>query len=275
MEPSAVAIPRARARPRRPPGLLETRGRLVLGTLAVAVFLLVWEAVGWLEVIPVAFIARPTLVVEAGYDLARSGELLANARVSFLEFVYGFFPALVAGVALGIAMGRYRRVGNLLDPLMMAAYTTPRIALLPLLIIWFGVGMGSKVAIVFLGAVFPIIVNTVAGIRQIEPVWVRAARSFGCNELGILRRVVLPGALPIIMTGVRLGVGRGIISVIVGEMYVSVAGVGRIMMDYSAGIRTAHTIVLVAVVAGFGFLLVRAVYELERRLGPWRQEQLG
>ena len=247
----------------------------MLGSLSVVIFLVVWELVGSLELIPVAFIATPTLVLEAGYSLARSGELLTHSVVSLQEFVYGFFPALVAGVGLGIAMGRYRWVGNLLDPLMMAFYTMPRIALLPLLIIWFGVGIGSKVAIVFLGAIFPIIVNTVAGMRQIEPVWVKAARSFGCGEFRVLRRVVLPGALPTIMTGIRLGVGRGIISVIVGEMYVSVSGLGRIMMDYSAGTRTAHTIVLVTVVAGFGFLMVRAVYQLEKKLGPWRQAELG
>ena len=271
----AIAVPGARVRARRQPGWLETQGRLILGSLSVVSFLVAWELIGLFEAIPVAFIARPTLVVEAGYDLIASGELLANSLVSLQEFVYGFFPAVVGGVGLGIAMGRYRRIGNLLDPLMMAFYTMPRIALLPLLIIWFGVGIGSKVAIVFLGAVFPIIVNTMAGIRQIEPVWVTAARSFGCGELGVLRRVVVPGALPTIMTGIRLGVGRGIISVIVGEMYVSVAGLGRIMMDYSAGTRVAHTIVLVTVVAGFGYLMVRAVYQLEKKLGPWRQAELG
>lgn len=267
----AVAV----ARIRRPPGAWETHARAILGGLAVGIFVVAWEAIGLLELIPVAFIARPTLVLQAGYSLTVSGELGSHAAVSVQEFVYGFLPAVVVGVALGVAMGRYRRVANLLDPLVMAAYTTPRIALLPLLIIWFGVGMGSKVAIVFLGAVFPIIVNTVAGIRQVEPVWIKAARSFGCRELAILGRVVLPGALPAVMTGIRLGVGRGIISVIVGEMYVSVAGLGRIMMDYSAGIRTAHTMALVTVVAGFGVILVRLVHRLERRLGPWRREQLG
>ncbi len=275
IERAAAPVSGMRVRARRAPGLLETHGRLVLGSLGVASLLIAWELVGLFELIPVAFVARPTLVLEAGYSLTASGELMANAAVSFQEFIYGLFPALAVGVGLGIVMGRYRRVGSLLDPLMMAAYTTPRIALLPLLIIWFGVGMGSKVAIVFLGAVFPVIVNTVAGIRQIEPVWIKAARSFGCREFAILRQVILPGALPAIMTGVRLGVGRGIISVIVGEMYVSMAGLGRIMMDYSAGTRTAQTIALVTVVAGFGFLLVRAVYQLERRLSPWRQEQLG
>ncbi len=127
---STVTVHHARARARREPGVLETHGRLILGSLGVASFLIAWELVGLFELIPVAFVARPTLVLEAGYSLTASGELMANAAVSFQEFVYGFFPALAIGVGLGIAMGRYRRVGNLLDPLMMAAYTTPRIALL-------------------------------------------------------------------------------------------------------------------------------------------------
>lgn len=272
---TAVSAPRVRVRARQVLGGEDSHARVIFGSLAVLGFLAVWELVGQFGLIPAAFIARPTLVVQAGYSLTVSGEIIRGAAVSFQEFMYGFVPAVLAGVALGIAMGRYGWVGSLLDPLVMAAYTTPRIALLPLLIIWFGVGMGSKIAIVFLGAVFPVVVNTIAGIRQIDPVWIKAARSFGCREPDILRYVVLPGALPAVMTGIRLGVGRGIISVIVAEMYVSVAGLGRLMMDYSAGIRTAQTMALVAVVAGFGFVLVRGVYQVERRLGPWRHEQLA
>jgi ABC-type nitrate/sulfonate/bicarbonate transport system permease component len=146
----------------------------------------------------------------------------------------------------------------------------PRIALLPLLVIWFGVGLESKAAVAFLGAIFPIVVNTAAGVQQVDPLWLRAARAFGANSLQLNALVILPGALPGIMAGLRLGVGRALVGVIVGEMYVSIAGVGQLMMLYGNAGRVAELFAVAGLVALFGLACVGGLHWLERRLGSWQ-----
>jgi ABC-type nitrate/sulfonate/bicarbonate transport system permease component len=251
---------------------LRHHRRALLGTTSVAVFLIVWQIVGSASATTADLISYPTQVVTTAAAMTASGELGSNALVSLQEFLYGFLPAIVVGIALGLAMGRYRRVRYLLDPLIMAFYTAPRIALIPLLVIWFGVGIESKVAVVFLGAIFPVIVNTMAGVDQVDPLWVRAVRSFGASDWQVLTKVMLPGALPAVMAGIRLGLGRAIIGVVVGEMYVAVAGVGRLVQVYSGAGRAAELVVLVVLIAAFGFACISALRLIEERIAPWRRE---
>ncbi len=278
MSRDAVSRPAAAVRAHRPvpaPRLalaLRRNRRALIGTAAVVASIVVWQIVGSQNLISADLISYPTQVLTVGAAMVASGELGRNALVSLQEFVYGFVPSVVLGIALGLAMGRFRRVRYLLDPLIMAFYTAPRIALIPVLVIWFGVGMESKVAVVFLSGIFPVLVNTMAGVEQIDPLWVRAVRSFGASERQVLTKVVLPGALPAVMAGVRLGLGRAIIGVIVGEMYVAVAGVGRLVQVYSGAGRAAELVVLVVVIAWFGFLCVTALGWAEGRMAPWRRE---
>jgi NitT/TauT family transport system permease protein len=254
---------------------LRHHRRGLIGTASVIAFLVAWQIVGAQNLISADLISYPTQVLAVGASMVASGELTSNGLVSLQEFVYGFAPAIVVGIAIGLAMARFRRVRYLLDPLVMAFYTAPRIALIPVLVIWFGVGMESKVAVVFLGGIFPVLVNTMAGVQQVDPLWVRAVRSFGANEWQVVTKVVLPGALPAVMAGVRLGLGRAIIGVIVGEMYVAVAGVGRLVQVYSGAGRAAELIVLVTVIAAFGFLCIAGIRWLEERMAPWRRELEG
>ncbi len=267
----AVRAPQP-AGPARLPRLLRRQRRTLIGAASVAAFLLVWQLVGSRNIVSDELISYPTQALTVGAAMAASGELGWNALVSLQEFVYGFVPAVVVGIGLGLAMGRFRRVRYLFDPLVMALYTAPRIALIPVLVIWFGIGMESKIAVVFLGGVFPVLVNTMAGVQQVDPLWVRAVRSFGASEWQVMRLVVLPGALPAVMAGIRLGLGRAIIGVIVGEMYVAVAGVGRLVQVYSSAGRAAELVVLVGVIAAFGFLCITALRWLEERMAPWRRE---
>jgi ABC-type nitrate/sulfonate/bicarbonate transport system permease component len=267
---SVAALPRRSAGARGAATIRRHRRGLIGGT-SVALFLAVWQLLGSQNIIRSELISYPTQVLPVGAELAGSGELGAHAIVSLQEFVYGFLLALALGMLVGFALGQFRRLRLLLEPLTMALYTTPRIALIPVLVIWFGIGIESKTAIVFLGAVFPILVNTMAGIRQIDVSWVRAARSFGASELQVVAKVALPGALPAVMAGIRLGIGRALIGVIVGEMYVSVAGVGRMVQVYGNAGRATELIALVTIVATFGFLCIAMVRWLEERVAPWRQ----
>ncbi len=250
----------------------DGRRRLLISGGSVTLVLAVWQVVGSTELIPSDLISYPSELVMVSASMVASGGLLIHFLVSLQELLYGFVPAVLAGMLLGLLMGHYRRFRYLLDPLCMGLYTTPRIALLPVLILWFGVGIESKVAVVFLGGVFPVLVNTMAGVRQIERSWIRAAQSLGASGPQVIAAVTLPGALPAIMTGIRLGFGRAIMGVIVGEMYVSTVGVGQLINVYGNAARAAELIVLATVIAAFGVLCVTALRFVEEWMGVWARQ---
>jgi ABC-type nitrate/sulfonate/bicarbonate transport system permease component len=239
--------------------------RAWIGGLAVLVFLLFWEAAMPLGLVKIADISRPSLVARAFVQLAASGEVWEPLVISLREFLAGFVLALLVAIPLGIVLGRFRFFSMLLDPLLMALYTMPYLAIMPLLVVWFGVGLGATVSVVFLGAAFPIVINTAVGIREVDPVWVRAVRSFGGSDWDVFRKVLLPGSVPPMMTGIRLGVGRGLLGMVVSEMYASTEGIGGLIGLYGNSFRTNELIALIAVVSVLGFVFV----DLMRRLEGW------
>jgi ABC-type nitrate/sulfonate/bicarbonate transport system permease component len=239
--------------------------RAWIGGVAVLTFIVLWEAAMPLGLVKVADISRPSLVAKTLAQLAASGEVFQPLVISLKEFIAGFVLALFAAIPIGIVLGRYRFFSMLLDPLLMALYTMPYLAIMPLLVVWFGVGLGATVSVVFLGAAFPILINTAVGIREVDPVWVRAVRSFGGSEWDVFRKVLLPGAVPPMMTGIRLGVGRGLMGMVVSEMYASTEGIGGLIGLYGNSFRTSELIALIAVVSVLGFIFV----DLMRRLEGW------
>ena len=238
--------------------------------MSVAVALLLWQAVAAMS--DPIFGATPLAVLRAGYALLASGELAPHALASAQALFLGFALAILVGLPLGMIMGRLPWLRHLLDPVVMAGHATPRIALLPVLVLWLGIGVASKVAAAFLGAVFPVLVNTLAGVRQIDSLWERAVRAFGGGRLAVIVKVVLPGALPAVMGGVRLGFGRALIGVLVGEMYVSVAGIGQLLVTYGHAGRAAEVLALTGLVGVTSLAVVYACRVAERRLGPWRED---
>jgi ABC-type nitrate/sulfonate/bicarbonate transport system permease component len=244
--------------------------RLVVGATAVAAFLALWQVVGSLNIIRSDLISYPSEVVATMITMSRSGELGSNALISIVEFLQGFIPAVVLGIVLGVALALVRWFRLLLDPLLIAIYQAPTIAFIPIIVVWFGVGAQSKVAMVFLSAIFPVMINTTTGVQGVAEPWLRAVRSFGANHLQVVVKAILPGSLPAIMAGIRLGLGRAIVGLIAAEMYVSVAGIGRLVQVYSSADRASEIIVLVVVISGFGFLCVSFIRTLENKLGPWR-----
>jgi NitT/TauT family transport system permease protein len=236
----------------------------------VLAFLLLWEAAaswGWVNV---RYTSKPSAVWSAALHLWRVDDFLHHAWVSFAAFATGFAMAVAVGVPLGLYVGASRRARLFLEPPLMALYTAPRLALLPILIVWLGIGLASKVAIVFLGAVFPILVNTMAGVRGADGRLVVAARAFGATRTDIFLKVLVPGCLPAILMGVRLGVGRGVLSVVVGEMFVSQAGIGYQIMTYGQGMRFDNLLVYAFAISLFGYALTVAVRVAEDRIRSWR-----
>jgi NitT/TauT family transport system permease protein len=250
---------------------LSARG--VVGVAAVVLFLLAWQIVGANEIIRSDLISYPTEIAQSFIAMTASGELGDNVAVSLTEFIQGFVPAIAVGIAGGVAFALSKRLHYLFEPLIVALNTSPIIAFVPIIVVWFGVGTESKAIMVFLAAIIPILINTMTGILEVHESWTRACRAFGGSRWQVIRKAVLPGALPSVMVGVRLAVGRAIVGLIAAEMYVSVRGIGRLIQVYSTSERAAEIFVLVTVVATFGFVLVTLLRRIESLIAPWSLER--
>jgi ABC-type nitrate/sulfonate/bicarbonate transport system permease component len=238
--------------------------------IAVAAWQFVWSYTDWISPL---FFSGPSAIAKAFWNSLTQGNLLADLAFSGKNFAIGFGIALVSGVVLGVIVGWYRRVRLILDPFLNALYAAPRIAMMPLIIIWFGIGMWSKVFIVFLSAFFPILVNTVAGIRNMDRDLLRAARAFCASDWQIFKTLAIPGSVPFILTGVRQGVAVGLIGVVVGEMLGSSEGVGFMVAYGGQTFQTDTLFVGFVIIALAGILLTSLAERLERRFSRWRPER--
>jgi NitT/TauT family transport system permease protein len=203
------------------------------------------------------------------------GSIYEHLQASATEFFTGFALAVVVGVPLGILMGWYSRLNAVLEPFVSALYATPRIALLPLVVIWFGIGLGSKVAIVFLGAIFPILVNTITGVRTIDADFIKVARSFGSTDRQMFLTVALPSSVPLLLTGLRLGLGHALVGIVVGEMYGATQGLGYLIAVAGARFQTDKVMVGILLIASLGIALTELLRAIERRFERWRPNQRG
>jgi ABC-type nitrate/sulfonate/bicarbonate transport system permease component len=251
----------------------------ILGVTSVSIFLLVWEFMGgpisvnnpipFLRVNPM-FMSAPSLIWKAAVDLVSSGEIWNDLRVSGIELFWGYFLSAVVAVPFGIMVGWYKKASHIFDPFINAMNATPRVALLPLVIIWLGIGILSKVGIIFLGAVFPILINTRDGVKTTPLNLLNAARSFGASERLIFKNVVLPSTIPFILTGLRLGLGRAIVGVMVGELYAATAGIGFMITVAGATFQTDKVFVGVLVFALTGMIGMEVLTRVEKRFDKWR-----
>jgi NitT/TauT family transport system permease protein len=246
---------------------------LILGGIAVVVVVSIWElawSAGWISPL---FFSGPSAIVRSFYDGITTGTLLQDIAYSGRNFAIGLAIAIAGGVILGVIVGWYTRVRLFLDPFLNALYATPRVAMMPLIIIWFGVEMKSKVFIVFLSAFFPVLVNTVAGVRTLDRDLLRAARAFCASDWQIFKTIAIPGSVPFILTGVRQGVALGLIGVVVGEMFGGSQGVGFLIAYGGQTFQTDTVFVGVVIVAFSGMVLTWLAERLERRFSRWRPER--
>jgi NitT/TauT family transport system permease protein len=245
----------------------------ILGGLAVAVFLITWELVGNVfQLINPMFMSAPSLIFKAGWEMFRSGEIYHDLYVSGIEFVGGYALAAVVGIPFGILTGWYKRMSYIFDPFVNAMNATPRVALLPLVIIWLGIGIMSKVGIIFLGAVFSILINTRDGVKTTPANLLNAARSFGASEWMVFKTVVVPSTIPFILTGLRLAVGRALVGVLVGELYAATAGIGFMITVAGATFQTDKVFVGVGIFALSGMIGMELLTKVEKRFDRWRPQ---
>ncbi len=260
------APPRRKSFYRRHEGwLLPAAGLLVV--------LALWQLAWSLRWISPLFFSGPSAIASRLLELLASGELQSHAAYSGRNFLGGFALAVLVGVPLGIVIGWYRRLNLALNPLINAFYATPRIALFPLIIIWFGIGSGSAIFLVFLAATMPILINTIAGVRNIDADLLRAARAFCATDRQIFQTIALPYSVPFILTGVRQAVAHGLIAVIIAELMAGSHGVGFMISHAGQTFATDTLLVGVLLTSFTGMLLGWVTEKLQAHFQRWRPQK--
>ena len=254
------------------PSRLKQFEPIVLGTLSVVIALTAWQLVANAGIYSILFLPGPWAVAQAFVKLFETSDIWLDIGTSGAELGIGYGMAIVIGLVIGLLMGWYTRFQYTLDPFVNFFYSTPRIVLIPLFIIWFGIDMPSKIAVIFLGALFPIIINTMAGVRNTEAALLRVARSFGASDALIFRRVVLPGSVPFILTGFRLGIGHALTGVVVAELIAARHGVGQLIAIAGQTFQTPKMLAGVLLIAGTGMLLTTILQRIENRFQAWRPQ---
>ena len=259
------------APPSRRPGFI---GRISVAwwrVIALAAFLLLWH----LASIPAGklLLPSPLEIVPAFIDELRSGQLVAATLSSLQVFLVGYLLAVISGVALGVLMGGMPRLGETLELYVNALNATPRVAFIPFIILWFGLGTNAKIVVVWFQAMLPILINTYAGVLNTDPELLEAARSFGARRGQLFRHIMLPAALPYIVTGLRLGAAMAMVGTVIAELQTALAGLGYLMAQFGGTFQTARYFAPVLVLAAMGMLVSQALKLIEKRLARWKASQ--
>jgi NitT/TauT family transport system permease protein len=247
--------------------------RPLITAASVAVLVAAWEWFGR-DVNPV-FGSYPSAIAVAFWELARSGELGTALLESLRPFVVGYVLAILVGVPLGLIVGRFRIAEASLGIYITAGYAMPLVALVPLLILWLGLGFTVKVAVVFLMSLFPICINTWLGVRAVPKSLIEVGRSFVASDATILRRIVLPATLPYIMAGIRLAVGRAVVAMVIAEFFTTISGLGAIIINSANNFDTATMFVPIIVLMVMAIGLNSLIGWVERKVAPWQAEIAG
>ncbi|MFV2044734.1 MAG: ABC transporter permease [Anaerolineales bacterium] len=242
-----------------------------LRVISILVTLIVWEWYG--RSVDPLFFSYPTAIAMAIPSMVLEGNLLPALAGSLLVLAIGWTVAFGLGVILGIFMGRYELFDNLLEWQVAALYSTPDVALIPLLILWFGFGLKAKAFVVIYAVIFPIIINTYTGVRDVSAGLVDVARAEGAGEFKVLRTIVIPSAAPLILTGMKVSVGRAVVGMVVAEMLMVISGLGGLVVFYGNQFATDKLLVIVIILALLGIGLTQLVELLERVLVPWAVSQ--
>jgi len=215
------------------------------------------------------FFSYPSKIAIAFYNLTASGELLYYLMQSLQVLFFGLIAAIIVGIPLAVLMARVRPVDWALDLPINALYATPMVALVPILVLWFGIYLKAKIIVVFLFAVFPILINTYQGVRECDQNMLEVAHSFRSSEWRVWQDVLLPYALPYITAGIRLAIGRGLVGMVIAEFYTTITGLGFMITRYANNFEMDKTFVPVIVLMALGVSLTSGLKWLERRIAPW------
>jgi ABC-type nitrate/sulfonate/bicarbonate transport system permease component len=243
----------------------------VVKSLSVAAFLLVWQILGR-HVNPL-FLATPSAIFSAAIDLVQSGELLAATKSSLTSFSSGMTIAIVGGVIIGMLMGQFWLIEYALEPFVDALNAIPRVALIPLIILWFDLNLQGKVVIIASIAIVPVIINTFSGVKDVRGSLIEIGEAYCASRSQIFFKIILPAALPFIISGARTAIGFGLTGMVVAEFFTSINGLGGLIVLFGNRFATAKLFVPVIVVGAMGIALSQFVLYAERRLAPWRANE--
>jgi NitT/TauT family transport system permease protein len=252
--------------------LAALRRHYLASTLSVVGGLLLWEVISRFVIANALFLAAPSQIAVAIYNLGRSGQLWHHIAVSGAEFAIGYMIACVLGIALGLAMASSATFKQAAQPWVSGLYATPTIALAPLFILWFGIGIWSKVIVVISLVLFPVTINTEAGLRTTSERLIEMLRSFGASRRQIFFKVSLPSAVPFILAGLKLGIGRGLIGVVVAELFGSRAGLGNLISQSADAFNMPELFAGVVILAFAGIVMTAGFSKIEQRLVPWTRD---
>jgi NitT/TauT family transport system permease protein len=237
----------------------------------VVLILLGWEFGTRAGILPERYISRPTAVLETGLHLLLNGDLLNDIRVTATELAIGMGLAIAMGIPIGLVAGWYKRIRYAFDPWLSAMYATPSLGLLPLLVLWFGIGIRSTTALVVISAIFPIVINVMYGVQAVDVRLVQMARSFSASQLRVFRQIVLPATVPYLVSGLQVGLARGLIGVVVGEMYAARdGGLGYMIAVAGSSINVNQMFVAVVLVTAAGMIMTGAIRAMEERFQRWK-----
>ncbi len=230
---------------------------------------IVWEIAG--RALQYSFLPPLSNVLRAALRLITSGQILGYLAASLVSLVIGYGLAASSGVLLGLLMGRYRTVEYVMEPYVGALLTAPKLVFVPILYAFLGIGRATQVAVVFLSAFFVIVINTMAGIRSVDASWIEMARAFGAKEAQLFWKVLLPGGLPLMMAGLRLGMGRAVKGMIRGEMFIALFGMGALLRKYGSRFDSESVFAILLVVVALALICSYAIQLVERRLTGWTE----
>ncbi|HEX2261781.1 MAG TPA: ABC transporter permease [Candidatus Binatia bacterium] len=246
------------------------KARINVNVLSIATLAVLWEVAG--RLMDTTLIPPLSNIASAWLRLLMNGKLLENLVMSLWTLAAGFFLAVILGVIIGVLMGRFRPVEHFLDLYINALMSAPMTAFVPLLIMWFGLGVESRIAVVFLFAFFVIVINTMTGVKQVDRIFVEMARSFGAKELEVFFKVVLPAAMPAIMAGVSIGMGRAVKGIVTAEMLLTLTGIGGMIMQYGSAFATDALFAVILTILLVAMIAMKLVKIVDRRLTGWKAE---
>lgn len=241
-------------------------------SLIIVIFLTVWEILPSLGIINPAFLPPASKVAGALLKLLFSGELITHILISLQRAFLGFALAVLVAIPLGILMGWYKLFERFVDPLIQAFRNTSTLALYPVFILFLGIGEASKIAILFKAALWPILINTISGVKNVDPLLIKSARSMAVSNIFLFRKVVLPYSIPSIASGVRLGASISLVVLVAAEMIGARAGLGFLIINYQYNFMVPEMYAAIVTLTVIGLFLNYALVWLEKKATSWKEE---
>lgn len=249
---------------------LDKKVPIYASFLGIIGLVIIWELVTQLKIVSPLFLPAPSAIVITGWDMILSGEIYSNLTASLFRIVVGYAIGAVVGIVVGLVLGFSKWFDAIGTPIIYSIYPIPKIALLPLFILWLGIGELSKVTIIALGVFFPVVINTFSGVKNVDQMLIKAAVTFGSSPFNVIRKVILPGSLPMIFAGLKLAAGTSLLLLVSAEMIAAQSGIGSMVLHYGNLMITTKLMVGVLVLSILGLTFNRLLHWLEYKLIPWK-----